>query len=290
MTRKFVLALLLSGVSSPVLAAQGENDSHWRVGISGGTTLVGQGDDQAYVSASVTREIGDGYIQLSATKVDAGDVQGFINAVPASTEQLSLSAGIGLGAVSLDGDVTIGRRKFDSELIGNDGNPVIVDSDGRIFGIGAAITYDLPVGDNGFLSPSLSIDYNSVDIGRVATLVSGRQATIEEREEGVGVSLGVSYVHLFGEDGAHSFGPFAALVASSNSTAFAPGNTIGGQRMARVVAFRNVPGEGDVWGEFGASASFGLGGSLRLSLNASQSLGFDGPESTSLGAGVSFSF
>ena len=289
MKKNILYAMLLCGFSAPALAEE-EDDNNWRVGISGGATLAAQNDDQAYVSASITRDIGDGYIELSATKVDAGNVQGLINAVPASTEQLSLSAGIGLGDVSLDGDVTIGRRKFDRERIGSDGNPVIINSDGKIFGVGGSITYDIAIGESGFLSPSLSADYNSVDIGRAATLPSGRQVAVEEREEGVAGTFGLDYTYLFGEDLEHSFGPFAAIVASTNSTAFAPGNTIVGQRMAQLTAIRNQPGQGDVWAEFGGSASFALAGPLRLNLSASQSVGFTGPEATSLGAGLSFSF
>ncbi len=290
MTGKYLIALAAASLPLPAFASEEDEGNSWRAGISGGVTLVGEDDNQAYVSASVTRDIGDGYIQLSATKVDAGDVQGLINAVPASSEQLGLSAGIGLGDFSLDGDVTFGRRKFDRERLGNDGNPVIVNSDGRIFGVGAALTYDLPLGENGFLSPSLAVDYNSIDIARAATLPSGRQVAVEEREEGVAGTLSLTYMHLFGEEGAHSAGPFAAFVASSNSTAFAPGNAATGERMAQLVALRNVPGEGDVWGEFGGFASFALGGPLRLNLTASQSVGFVGPEATSLGAGLSFSF
>lgn len=290
MLKKIGLLLALNAIAAPALAAEEKNEHHWLVSISGGATLVGDVDDQTYASASITRNIGNGYVQLSGTLVDAGDAQGLIFAVPASSQQLRVSGGIGLGDVSLDGYVSAGRRIFDDELIGNDGNPIIVNSDGNIFGIGGSATYDLAIGESGFLSPSIEIDFNSVDIGRAVTLSSGRQATVEEKEKGVSGTLSLTYTHLFGEDAGHSFGPYAALVISSNSTALSPGSNSGSARMAQFVATRNQPGEGDTWAEFGASASFALGDRLRLSLFATQSAGFVGPEATSLGAGISLGF
>ncbi len=99
-----------------------------------------------------------------------------------------------------------------------------------------------------------------------------------------------TYTHLFGQDARHSFAPNIAFVASSNSTAFSPGSNAGSTRMAQFVAVRNQPGQGDVWAEFGASASFGIGDTLRLNLFATQSAGFTGPEATSAGGGISIAF
>ncbi|MGB5723566.1 MAG: autotransporter outer membrane beta-barrel domain-containing protein [Parasphingorhabdus sp.] len=288
--KKVGILLALSTIATPALAAEEENEQHWRVGFSGGATLVGGVDDQTYASASITRNIGNGYVQLSTTGVDAGDAQGLIFAVPASSQQLRLSGGTGWGDISLDGYVSAGRRKFDDELLGTDGSPIIVNSDGNTFGIGGSATYDLAIGESGFLSPSIEVDFNSVDIGRAVTLPSGSQATVEEKEKGVSGTISLTYTHLFGKDAKHSFGPHAALVVSSNSTAFSPGSNSGSARMAQFVATRNQPGEGDAWAEFGVSASFGLGKNLRLSLFASQSAGFIGPEATSVGAGLSLGF
>jgi hypothetical protein len=290
MQKKIAILMAMNMFTVPALASENESESQWRVGISGGATLVGDVDDQTYASASITRNIGEGYVQLSGTLVDAGDAQGLIFAVPASSQQLRLSGGVGLDEVGLDAYISIGRRKFDDELIGNDGNRVIVNSNGNIFGIGAAATYDLAVGENGFLSPSIAVDFNSVDIGRVAVLPSGRQAAVEEKEGGISGTLSLTYTHLFGEEADHGVSPYVALVASSNSTAFSPGGNIGGARMTQLVAVRNQPGQGDVWTEFGASASFAMTDQLRLSLFATQSIGFVGPEVTSLGGGISLSF
>ncbi|MFK7840839.1 MAG: hypothetical protein AB8B54_01120 [Sphingorhabdus sp.] len=290
MKKKVAIFWALHAIATPALASESDSESQWRVGFSGGATLAGDVDDQTYASASITRNIDDGYVQLSATLVDAGDAQGLIFAVPASSQQLRLSGGIGLDEVSLDAYISIGRRKFDDELIGDDGNAIIVNSNGNIFGIGGSATYDLAVGEHGFLSPSIAVDFNSVDIGRAAMLASGRLATVEEKEEGVSGALSLTYTHLFGHDANHGISPHVALVASSNSTAFSPGSNAGGSRMAQLVAIRNQPGQGDVWAEFGASASFAVTDQLRLSLFATQSIGFLGPEATSLGGGISLAF
>ncbi len=286
--RNLYLALLACAVSTPAYAAEDAQDKRWEIGVSGGTTLIGDGDDQFYIAGSITREIGDAYIGISASFTDPSETQGLLRAVPARTQQITVIGGIGLNAVSIDGRISLGRRKFDTESLGSDGNVVLVDSSGEIFGAGLSLTYDIPVGENGFFSPSISADYDSVDIGRLATTPGGRLLTVEEREDGVSGALAFSYVHLFGKAAAHSAGPYVAVVASSNSTVFSPG--IGGERMAQLAAIRNAPGQGDIWMEVGGSASFGLSDNLRLSLSATQTLGFIGPEATSLGAGLSISF
>ena len=288
--KKLVILCLLGGIATPTFAAEKDSENQWRADISGGATMVGGVDDQTYANASVTRLFGNGYIQISGTLVDAGDAQGLIFAVPATSRQVRLSGGLGIGDVSLDGYVTVGQRKFDDEILGRDGNPVIVTSDGDMFGTGVSLTYDIALGESGFLSPSLSVDFNSVDIGRAITLQTGRQATVEEKESGVSGTFSAAYTHMFGPDSANSIGPFVALVASSNSTAFSPGSNTANSRMAQLVAVRNQPGQGDVWAEFGASASFGLTKNLRLNLYATQSIGFLGPEATSVGSGLSLSF
>lgn len=285
--RNICLAGLICALSTPAYAAEEAQDNQWEIGTSGGTTLIGDSDDQSYIAGSVTREIGDGYIGIAASFTDPSATQGLLLTVPARTEQITLFGGIGLNTVSVDGRISLGRRKFKTESLGSEDNPVLVDSSGRIFGAGLTLTYDIPVGENDFFSPSVSADYDSVDIGRLAMTPSGRLLTIEEREDGVSGSLAFSYVHLFGEAAAHSAGPYVAVVASS-STVFSPGT--GGERMAQLAAIRNAPGQGDVWMEFGGSASFGLSDNLRLSLSTTQTLGFIGPEATSLSAGLNISF
>ncbi len=182
MIKKIAILWALGAITTSALASEKETESKWSIGISSGATLVGNVDDQTYASMSITREIGDGYVQLSGTLVDAGETQGLIFAVPASSLHLRLSGGIGLNDVSLNGYFTAGRRKFDDELIGNDGNPIIVNSNGNVFGVGGSATYDLAVGESGFLSPSIAVDFNSVDIGRAAALPSGRQGPLKKKK------------------------------------------------------------------------------------------------------------
>ncbi|MEP6011218.1 MAG: hypothetical protein ABJ237_07930, partial [Parasphingorhabdus sp.] len=96
MKKKVAIFWALHAIATPALASESDSESQWRVGLSGGATLAGDVDDQTYASAFITRNIDDGYVQLSATLVDAGNAQGLIFAVPASSQQLRLSGGIGL--------------------------------------------------------------------------------------------------------------------------------------------------------------------------------------------------
>jgi outer membrane autotransporter protein len=105
--------------------------------------------------------------------------------------------------------------------------------------------------------------------------------TFKTKEDGVTGSVGASLQKLSGE---HGFGVNAAFVATSNSSAARSGTA------TRIVAARNTPGQSDEWAEVGASASFALAEKWRLNLNANRTLGFAGPEATSLTAGLSFRF
>jgi hypothetical protein len=264
-----------------------ETERDWRLSVSGGVSAIADQDDQAHLGLSLTRQFGSSYVQLGVTHVDSGLALGVVNPVPAKVLQGTLAAGTSFDAFSLDGYVTLGDRNFEKELVGPGGQRATVEAGGTSFGIGIALTYDIPVGENGFLSPYVSLDYHAVDIARVVTVAGGNQLAITERREGWSGSLGLAYAHMFGEGGRHSISPYASWTVSSDNTAFAPGP--GGIGLAQTMAVRGG-GVKDQWGDLGISASFGLTDALRLRLSAAQTLGFEGPESTSLATGLSIAF
>ena len=272
----------------PLVQAHAEDDKDWRASVNAGATLYAQDEDPQFASLSLAREFEQGFIQLSVSAVRGGVTQGVLNAVPVNSETVSISGGRSFGDLSVDGYVSLGQRSFDTEILERLGRRVTINSDGSSFGIGGGMSYDAVLGESVIVSPFLAVDYDRIDVGRAVTLPGGDITTVKSREDGVTGSAGVALQKLFGPDAQHSFGVNAAFVATSNSSATRSGT--GSGTISRIVAARNVPGQSDEWAEVGASASFALSQDIRLNLNASRTLGFAGPEATSLIAGLSFRF
>lgn len=280
--------LMLASVATlfPLSVAQAEEGDGWRLGLNGGVTLYSGEEDPCFASVSVARDFEQGYVQLAVSMVDGGATQGVVNAVPVNSEMITLSGGRSFGDVSLDGYVSLGQRRFKPETL--PGGRVTINSDGSSFAVGGALTYDAKLSDGLILSPFAALDYDKVDVGRAILLPGGDVRTVKSKEDGVTGSAGASLQKLFGDDGAHTVGIHAAFVATSNSSAARSGT--GADMISRIVAARNVPGQSHEWAELGASASFAIAEKWRLNLNANRTLGFTGPEATTLTAGLSFRF
>lgn len=277
-----ILTVMLASAAIMVPASAYAEDG-WRLGISGGTTLYSGDEDPQFASVAIARDFEQGYVEIGVSMVRGGVTQGLINAVPVDSEAVTISAGRSFGDVSLDGYVSLGQRRFKPETL--PGGRVTINSDGSSFAVGGALTYEAVLSDTLILSPFVAVDYDKVDIGRAVRLPGGDVRTVKSQEDGVTGSIGASLQKLFGE---HSIGINSAFVATSNSSASRSGAA--GDTISRVVAARNVPGQSDEWAELGASASFAITEKWRLNLNANRTLGFAGPEATSLTAGLSFRF
>ena len=278
---KFLTVMLATAVLMVPVSANA--DEGWRMGINGGATLYSGDEDPQFASIALARDFEQGYVEIGVSVVRGGVTQGLLNAVPVDSEAVTLSAGRGFGDVSIDGYVSLGQRRFDPETL--PGGRVTINSDGSSFAVGGALTYEASLSDSVILSPFFAVDYDKVDIGRAVLLPGGNVRTVKSQEDGVTGSVGASLQKLFGD---HSIGINAAFVATSNSSASRSGTA--GDTISRVVAARNVPGQSDEWAEAGASASFAIADKWRLNLNANHTLGFAGPEATSLTAGLSFRF
>lgn len=278
---KFLTVMLATAVL--VVPVSANADEGWRMGINGGATLYSGDEDPQFASIALARDFEQGYVEIGVSVVRGGVTQGLLNAVPVDSEAVTLSAGRGFGDVSIDGYVSLGQRRFDPETL--PGGRVTINSDGSSFAVGGALTYEASLSDSVILSPFFAVDYDKVDIGRAVLLPGGNVRTVKSQEDGVTGSVGASLQKLFGD---HSIGINAAFVATSNSSASRSGTA--GDTISRVVAARNVPGQSDEWAEAGASASFAIADKWRLNLNANHTLGFAGPEATSLTAGLSFRF
>jgi outer membrane autotransporter protein len=268
--------------------AHAEDGNNWRASVNAGATLYSQDEDPQFASLSLAREFEKGFIQLSVSAVRGGVTQGILNAVPVNSETVSVSGGRSFGDFSVDGYVSLGQRRFDTEVLERLGRRVTINSDGSNFAIGGGMSYDAVLGESVIVSPFLAVDYDRIDIGRAVTLPGGDITTVKSREDGVTGSAGIALQTLFGKDAQHSLGVNAAFVATSNSSATRSGT--GSGTISRIVAARNVPGQSDEWAEVGANASFALSQDISLNFNANRTLGFAGPEATSLIAGLSFRF
>jgi hypothetical protein len=277
-----ILTVMLASAAIMAPASAYAEDG-WRLGISGGTTLYSGDEDPQFASVALARDFEQGYVEIGVSILRGGVTQGLLNAVPVDSEAVTVSGGRSFGDISLDGYVSLGQRRFKPETL--PGGRVTINSDGRSFAVGGALTYEAALSDTVILSPFVAIDYDKVDIGRAVRLPGGDVRTVKSQEDGVTGSLGASLQKLFGD---HSIGVNGAFVVTSNSSASRSGT--GTDTISRIVAARNVPGQSDEWAELGASASFAIAEKWRLNLNANRTLGFAGPEATSLTAGLSFRF
>ncbi len=275
-------------ISNPLHAQENDADTDWQISLNGGATVYSQGDDPRFASIALTRDFDNGYIGLSASMVDSGMIPGVINAVPAKSEALTLSAGKTLGDVSLDAYVSIGQRRFEAESFQRLGRTITIDSDGKSFAVGGSLTYDLAVADDILVSPFVAVDYDRIDIARAVLLGNGNLQSVKSKEDGVTGTAGLTLQKMFGAEAQHAFGLTAAFVATSNSSAARSGSA--SNLLSRVVGTQNQPGQSDEWAEVGANASLALGKDWRLIFSATRTLGFAGPEATSLSTGISFAF
>lgn len=279
---------LLAGAAALLMASPAMAEDNWGLSIDGGVSASEGLEDQLFGSLAIAREFESGYVELSVAAVDAGSIPGLFNSVPANSLRGTVSVGKTLGDFSLDGYVSLGKRKFETERFARLGRNVTIASDGSSFGIGAAVQYQIALSESVFLAPMLAIDYDTIDTARVVNLGGGTLQTIEDKEKGTTGTAGLGLDLLFGAEQEHQFSLSSAFVASSNSAAArasAPGGIA-----ERIAAGRDFPGISDEWAEIGALASFRLSEPLRLKLSVSRTIGFIGPESTTFGAGLSFDF
>lgn len=284
--RKMLIALVPGLMLATPVAAQ-DIENKWAFSISGGTTTLGGADDQPFVSAGLTRLFDASYVRLTGTYVDSGGDDSVISTVPASTRQLTLGAGTLLGALAVDGYVSVGDRNFDARAFTTrTGRMITLESDGSSFGAGIALTYEIPLGESGVIAPFIAGDYSRISIARAVLLGTGDSIGEESSEDGFTGSAGVSAAWLFGPDQRHNIGLYGAVLASSNNSSY---NGTNAQR-ATALGIGDRPGVSDEWIEYGASASFGLSDTVTLNLGVVRTAGFLGEEATSFTGGLSFGF
>jgi len=285
-----LLVSLVSAGSANAMVDESETDkeSEWTVGITGGIATLKQSSDQFFGSVSLDKDFADSYAGIAISYIDSGSVPGLIGSIPASTTEFTLSAGTSFDALNLDGYAAYGRRNFDTETLARSGQLVTIDSSGESLGAGLAFSFDIAASEQVFVTPIVSVDYNKLDIARVAVLPNGDRVAVSNNEDGVTGSLGVAVQVLFGADDQHLFSVLGNGVTTSNTTSFNPGNAQ--YPVLRALASRDEPGQKDSWGELGASISFALGNQTRLDFSMIRTFGFLNSDVTSVSSGLRFSF
>ncbi len=283
-----ISAVIAAAAPAAAQDAPATDKRDWSITATGGSTIFAGTGDQPFASVGVTRNFGDSYVRLTGTYVDGGSDDGApLSTIPASTRQLTLGAGTYVGALGVDGYVSLGDRRFDRRAFTTrTGQTIALDSNGASFGAGLSLTYEIPLGDSAVLAPFVAGDYSRISIARALALPGGTSMGEESREDGITGSLGASALWLFGPDQRHSVGLYAAALTSSNNSAYNGTNAT----RATALGIGDQPGVSDEWIEYGATAAFGLSAAVDLQLAVVRTAGFLGPEATSVTAGVGFSF
>lgn len=289
----FAAALIVNAMLTGAARAEtpdkpDEKPLPWSFSIDGGTSTGGGQGDQPFIAIGLTRHIGNGYVGLGASQIEA-DTSGRLGTLlPATTRQLKLSGGIATGPWSFDIYGAIGDRRFDATLFTRAAGTATLNQSGQTAGAGGSVTYDMPVGRGWFLSPSVSVDYSHVETERVLTGPGGRMTTQRQPEDGVTGTAGMALQRIFGHHGQHALALTAAFVTTSNDAAV--NRSIATGTAARALGILQGAGGADSWGEFGAMASFGLTRRLVFNLSASRTAGIAQGDSTSVSGGFKLRF
>jgi hypothetical protein len=267
-------------------AAAGEGPATpWSLSLSGGASIPDSGKGDTYQSASITRGIGAGYVSLSGMRSVAQGTGRL--ASPGSTAQrLTLGGGIAFGQVSLDAYGTIGRRTFKPFRLPL--RRISISGTGHEWSVGGSITWTLLASEHLSLSPYVSGDTGTVETARVINGFAG-PLSVREKQKGTSGSAGVNLSRSFGPDGVHAFGANLAYATSSNASA-SSASGFGPRGMRRLRPLGQGSSGGDSWLEYGVSGAFQLGQAVGIDVSADRTAGVLGPESTSVSAGLRYSF
>jgi len=291
--------LLLGAVSAcaftaPVHASDNElsapdDSANWSVTAAGGATVIINGGDRPFGRLGVTRLLGEGYVRASLTHFSTRDGEGLIDAVPATTWQVSLGSGYGKGGFAIHGYGAIGWRNFQQEAYRRrSGAGIIIDSQGKTLSGGLTLTYALALDGKSILSPFLAGDIGRIDTARAIEVIGRGTIAQKERQNSKTGSIGLTLDRLIGSESEHRIEAYLAFVTTSNSAvAIRSSAPI---EAARLFGPQDIPGSKDSWGEYGASASFRLSRQLHLDVSAVRTAGYKGGEATSLYAGMRHSF
>jgi hypothetical protein len=264
----------------------GASAHDWSLSLSGGVaTLAGEGG-QPFLSASLYRYLGNGYVRGGIAWFDGGGDPGLAEPLPARTRQVTLGGGYQAGRILFDAYATLGDRDFTTPAPARTGGrPVQGRTDGSLFTFGASLTWDAPAGDIWSVAPFASLTYSALDSARTLAPPLGDPVIEEHRQEGLTGIAGLSAERVW-QGG--SLGVYLAGAATSNRASI---NRQGSGLLAgRTPQLGPAGSDGDAWFEYGVSGSVRLSSAVSMDAALVRTAGFAGGETLSASTGLRIQF
>jgi Autotransporter beta-domain len=264
----------------------GATAADWSLSVSGGVATVAGEGGQPFVSASVYRYFGDGFVRAGLAWFDGGGDPDVAEPLPARTRQITIGGGYQAGRVLLDGYATLGTRDFTVPSPARTNGRVVRDeTDGSLLTLGGSVTWDAPAGENWSIAPFVSLSYSEVDSARTLVPAAGDPVIDERREHGLTGIAGLSAERIWRRG---SFGVYLAAAATSNRASI---NRQGSGLLAgRTPQLIPAEDEGDAWLEYGVSGSIQLSADVSLDAVLVRTAGFAGAETMSASTGLRVRF
>lgn len=276
--RHLICALALWPASAPA--------ADWSLSLSGGTATIAGEDAQPFVSLSLYRYFGAGYVRGGVAWFDGEGDPDVAEPLPARTRQLTVGGGYQAGRVLLDAYATLGRRDFRPPDPARTGGRLVRDeTDGTLFTLGGSVTWDAPVGEDWSIAPFASLSYSAVDTARTLVPQAGDPVIVESGESGFTGIGGVSAERIWRGG---SLGVYLALAATSNRASInRQGSGLAASRTPQLIP---AAGDGDAWAEYGVSGAIRLAPDLSLDMLLVRTAGFEAGETISASAGLRVQF
>jgi hypothetical protein len=264
----------------------GASAADWSLSISGGIASVAEEGEQPFVSASLYRYFGAGFVRTGIAWFDGEGDPDVAEPLPARTRQITVGGGYQTGRVLLDAYATLGRRDFTPPLPARTNGRIVRDeTDGSLFTLGGSVTWDVPAGENWSIAPFASLSYSALDTARTLVPQAGDPSIAESREKGLTGIAGVSAERIWRGGSA---GVYLAAAATSNRASI---NRQGSGLLAsRTPQLTPAEDEGDSWFEYGLSGSIRLSPGLSLDAALVRTAGFSRGETTSASTGLRIQF
>lgn len=264
----------------------GASAADWSLSLSGGVaTIAGQGG-QPFVSASLYRYLGAGYVRAGVAWFDGKGDPDVAEPLPARTRQISVGGGYQAGRVLIDAYATLGRRDFAPPAPARTNGRIVRDeTEGSLLTFGGSATWDAPAGENWSIAPFASLSYSALDTARTLVPQAGDPVIAERKEDGLTGIAGVSAERLWRGG---SLGVYLAAAATSNRGSInRQGSGLLAARTPQLIAAED---NGDSWFEYGLSGSIRLSAGLSLDAALIRTAGFDRGETISASTGLRIQF